>query len=517
MYDLKLLLIPLILLLAAGVCTAASTTKGKYIVQYGFDVPTSEFVRKNITQMEKVPFDGITISDGLGWRAWSRNRLSESEINGTIENLKATKFKRFKHNLIPLITIFPDDKSVADWFDPEWSNIAYNASLIARAAKQGKCVGILFDAEQYGEYKMWNYEGAAKSRPYEEVAAKVKERGSEFIRALNKEFPNIVILVLWAYELPIVYPGGEGELPAYPLLSHFLDGIADAADSGTVLVDGYEYAYGYISKKAFMAGRNMIKDTARNKISKVPEAFDRHVQYGCPVYVDMWSSQILPIDFENPKNNLISPDYFRTALHNAMLASDRYVWVYNEHFRWFGSDSRFPANAPQEYIDAIELSRKSPALGEHPDKITWPEVKLTMPVEGWRFSRHLMETREQDCSRPDYDDSKWDTVKLGEVPGYTGKAWYRTKFTAPSSGKDMRVFLTVPTDDEFVRVWLNGEYIGRYDVNRHGPYGFYVMEISKAYEPGKENTLVLQMENITGPSGISKALRITESGPAYMK
>jgi hypothetical protein len=518
MYIEKLIAVILLLLLIVSATAVPSPTKGKLILQYGFDVPTTNFVRANIADMEKVPFDGITISDGLGWRAWSRNKLAETDIAKTVENLKATRFKKFKHNLIPLITYFPDDQSIVDWFEPEWSNIAYNAALIARSAKQGKCAGIVFDAEQYGNYKMWNYEGALKSRPFEEVSAKVKERGREFIRAINKEFRNPVILVLWAYELPIVYPGGPGELPAYPLLMSFLDGIIDAATPGTVLVDGYEYAYGYISQKAFMAGRKMIKDTARNKISSVPEAFDKHVQYGCPVYPDMWSSQILSYDIDNPENNLFTPEYFRTALYNAMTASDKYVWVYNEHLRWFSSDPRMPANAPKPYIDAIDLARKGPAPGDHPDKITWPEVKLTLPVDNWGFVLDpTLGSASEACTKAGYDDSAWQQVKIGEVPSYTGKAWYRYKFTAPLLGNNMRAFLTIPTADEFAKIWLNGEYIGNYDINRHGPYGFYVVEITKAYKPGADNVLVLQMDNREGGSGINKPLKITESGKAWMK
>lgn len=515
----KTMAIAAVLLIAAGLSAGAapSPVRGKIIVQYGFDVPTTSFVRANIAEMEKVPFDGITISDGLGWRAWSRNRLSESDIAGTVANLKATRFKRFKHNLIPLITYFPSKESIVDWFEPEWSNIAYNSALVARSAKQGKCAGIIFDAEQYGDYKMWNYEGSQKSRPFEEVSARVKDRGREFIRAINREFSNPVIMVLWGYELSIVYPGGPGELPAYPLLMSFLDGIIDAATPGTVLVDGYEYAYGYISEKAFMAGRKMIKETARNKISSVPEAFDRHVQYGCPVYPDMWSSQILPFDMDNPSGNLFTPEYFRTALYNAMVASDKYVWVYNEHLRWFSSDPANPANAPKEYVEAIASARKGPAPGSHPDKMTWPEVKLTMPVDGWRFAPDSAAGQTPTaCITPGYDDSSWQQVKIGEVPAYTGKAWYRYKFSGPVLKEKMRAFLTIPTSDEFAGVWLNGEYAGNYNINRHGPYGFYVVEISKFYKPGAENLLVLQMDNREGPSGINKALKITESGEAQM-
>ncbi|MBI3919904.1 MAG: hypothetical protein HY318_00700 [Armatimonadetes bacterium] len=500
---------------------------GKKMI-YFCRVPSVEYIRKNIREMEKVAFDGLVIPEAHSWSTWSKRRMVIKDLQPLIDNLRATKFRRFTDNFLPINSYFPSKEETADWFDPAWSAVADNAAVMARAAKQSRLKGIMFDTEQYGDYRMWDYDEAKQGRPFKEYRDKVQERGREFIRAINREFPSPVIFVTWSYELPIAYPHpvGVGGQPLYALLIPFLDGMIEAATPGTVLVDGYEYGYGFVSERAFMGGRKMIKDTARNAITSVPQAFDKHVRLGLPVYPDHWASMSMPFVFDRVETNLVTPDLFRTMLANALSVTDRYVWVYSERLRWwdygaeFGADAPIEygkANAPKEYVEALRLARKGPAPGNHPDKITWPNAKLELSKENWRFALDsTVGQTSAECVKTGYDDSSWQQVKLGETPSYTGKAWYRFRFSGPVLAGNMRAFLTVPTADEFARVWLNGEYVGEHDLNRYG-YSYFSIEVSKSYKPGADNLLVLQMDNRKGASGITNPLKLSEAGYAQIQ
>lgn len=504
---------------------------GKKMIVFG-RVPTSEYVRDNIREMEKIAFDGLIIADGQNWKTWSTQPLDMQEFQPLIDNVKATKFDRFTDNFLRINTHFPSKESTADWFDADWSAVATNAGLTARAAKECGFKGIVIDTEQYGEgdSRMWDYSGDKLKRPFSEYREQVKERGREFIRAINKEFSDPVLFLTWGYELPVVYPhptepGGQ---PGYALLIPFLDGIIEAASPGTVLVNGYEYAYGFVSKKAFMGGKEMVKNTVRSTITSEPEAFDKHVQYGCPIYPDMWSGfGSLPFVFDDVEANLVTPALLRTMMANALAATDKYVWVYTEHLYWWDHDAEFgvdapieyrKANVPQEYIEAVSMARKGPTPGPHPDKITWPNAMMELPASGWRFALDSTVAKASaECVKVGYDDSAWQEVIVNEIPSYEGKTWYRIKFNGAALADNMRAFLRIPTHDEIAGVWLNGGHVGDRDINRYGARGFVVIEVSKFYKSGEDNVLVLRMENREGPSGISGPIKLSESGYVQIK
>lgn len=520
-----------ILICASVAAENAPPYEGKKIIQWG-RVPDIKYIRNNIREMENVAVDGILIPDPHGWRTWSAKRFDSKDLQPLVDDLRATPFKRFTDNFLKINSYFPPNGGPVDWFAREWSSIAHNAGVMARAARQGGLKGLVFDCEQYGkgDSRMWDYSGAKLKRPFKEYSDKAKERGKEFIRTINKEFPGITIFTTWGYELPIVYPhpSQPGGQPNYALLIPFLDGIIEAADPGTVLVDGYEYGYGFVSERAFMGGKEMIKDTARNTITSAPKAFDEHVQFGCPVFPDMWSLEgRLPFVFDKVERNVVTPAIFRTKLANALKVTDKYVWIYTQTLRWWQCDLEFgvdapiryrEANAPEAYIEAVSLARRGPAPGSHPDRITWPARKLELPTEAWGFALDATVGQvSSDCVKPEYDDSSWQKVKIGGVPPYTGKAWYRFTFSGPElTDNTMRAFLSVMTDDEFTKVWVNGEYVGEHDTDRDGRRSFAI-EVSEAYRPGRDNLLVLQMDNQKGPSGITGTLKLFEAGYAQIK
>jgi hypothetical protein len=65
---------------------------------------------------------------------------------------------------------------------------------------------------------------------------------------------------------------------------------------------------------------------------------------------------------------------------------------------------------------------------------------------------------------PNFDDSKWKTVKSGNFwekqgfPGYDGTAWYRIKIRIPKSNRSLGLYFGGA--DERTWVYLDGKYIG---------------------------------------------------------
>ena len=201
--------------------------------------------------MEKRPFDGVcvfvahprreygsvlsgTYRVDLGWSVFSNERFQLEIVEDAIGDLQETTFKRFRSNYLVTVA-FLHTGQFMDWFDDEWwSNITSNARLMAQVARRGGCEGIMFDAEQY-RGTLWHYpklkkETRYKDRGFEEVTEKVRQRGREYIRAVNQGYPGTRMLLLFAWELLIRGTDGDrARLPekGYGLYYYFLEGMLE--------------------------------------------------------------------------------------------------------------------------------------------------------------------------------------------------------------------------------------------------------------------------------------------------
>ncbi|MDO8589113.1 MAG: beta galactosidase jelly roll domain-containing protein [Armatimonadota bacterium] len=517
----------------------AGSLQGKRILEYGNDVQNTTSVRQHVREYEaKLPFDGLVMvvsaRNGLtlGWHCFSTEKLDPADFQQALDDLKNTKFEKFTDNFIQICS-----GAGIDWFEPNWSNVAYNASLFARVAKEGGCKGIMFDPEMYSG-RLWSYVMEdGKPRPghtFQEYRAKARERGHEFIRAINKEFPDITLLCLFGPSLLYLETGGEAaRLEAAPnvLLSAFYDGVCEAATPQTVLVDGYENAYTYRERTEFVRGRSNILVGAK-KLSLNPKPFKKHVRVGfgiCPE-AGLWN----PADYSK---NYLTPAGFRAAANYALELSDRYVWVYSGGMHWLDG------TPPKEYLDALRLSKEGPGPGEkHPimlmtterkryaedepgysDEETFAEMRKTMtevydfPKDGWLFAFDKHGSgRKHGWYRSDFNDSNWRPIMIGkwweeQVEAYNGKAWYRKHFTAPTVKRGKRIFVVVGGADDWAKVWLNGTCVGE----QHLPIAVgwntpFALDVTKVIKPGKENVLAIRVEDPGAFGGLWKSVKLME-------
>lgn len=506
--------------IAAVICAFASGSQavpaktnpfsGKKLIEYGWDVPSTRFVREHVREMEKVPFDGVVIkvlpkpdssegTESLGWKAWSKTRLTPEQYEHAIADLKVTKFTRFTDNFIQLISA-PGD---VDWFDKDWDSIAYNAACLARVAKLGGCKGIMLDPEDYGNC-LWGYANISAKlkdgRTFDEYAAKIRQRGAEFMRAINKEYHDVTILSLVGPALSCLHKDIKED--RYGLLYAFFEGMCEVATPGTTIIDGFEQSYGYRDLKDFRYGRLIMRDYAKILFAtKNRGEFTEHMRAGFGIWADYgiagWHTDCFAM-------NYFTPDGLRESLSNALRASDEYVWVYSEKMKWWNF------NVPVEYREALALAKTGPGPGD-PRR---PKI-VRLPVADWRFSvdEKVVGERQGWCGS-DFDDSSWQTVRI-DTPwlhqidmDYRGAAWYRRKFTAPKVADGQTVYLVIGAADQVGWVWLNGRGMGGHYFGEGSSNISFVVDVTEYLKSGSENVLAIRVFSPGDNGGIWQPIQL---------
>lgn len=343
-------------------------TPGKKLIEYGWDVPVPTYVAQNIRSMETKPFDGIMMklqSNGLQ-SCLTRTRWTESSLQPQFDALQRIQWQKFTDNFI--ITYAA---STQDWFsDSDWAAIESNVGMLAKATKLGKCKGLVFDPEPYGQ-NPWTYsvQPQAGSRSFAEYKAKVRQRGAQFIRAYQKEFPTGDVYVLSFYLMKLfqdcyINPNnGDSQLVNFEwgLLPAFINGMLDGANANVVLLDGNEGAYYYTTEKEFLDARNHIRQTSANLVApELKTKYLNQVRNAPSLYVD-YCFDMLPAPFWKPlySKQMSATErkmWFEHNVYHALKTSDRYVWMYSEHMNWWTNTT-----IPTGLVDAITSAKQKVA------------------------------------------------------------------------------------------------------------------------------------------------------------
>jgi hypothetical protein len=343
----------------------------KKLIEFGWDEPDTAFMRKHIAQMEKTPFDGtvfhLNFRDDKGamqnyvWHTWSTRAFTEFDFQHAIDDLKNTPLKKFTHNFLR----FNTTPANVDWFDDAaFAAITNNARLAARIAHDGKAAGILFDIEQYNE-QLFNYAKMrdAKSKSFDEYAAKAHQRGREVMIAFQEGFPDLHIILTFGHTLPYAQTGGDkaklGQVD-YGLSTAFLDGLFDAATGKTKIVDGYELSYAYKDPQQFHKARSTVEGGLLQFVGDAAK-FKRHSSLGFGLWMDNdWRKKAW--DEKDFSKNHFTPQQFEASLRKALSTADDYVWIYTETPRWWTSPDGKPEKLPAEYDQAVR--RAAATAGE---------------------------------------------------------------------------------------------------------------------------------------------------------
>ncbi|MCK9412604.1 MAG: hypothetical protein M0Q53_09905 [Prolixibacteraceae bacterium] len=324
------------------------------------DVLYPGIVWKHIKDMERRPFDGLILrlreyNNICDIRPWQK-----ADLKPQIDTLATIQWGKFTDNFLFL---YATNKWDMDWFnDYHWKTIAKNMKLTSEAAKEGKFVGICFDWEPYG-VSPWQYPGTNDkyaTRSFAEVAAKARQRGIQFIKALQTDMPKMKLLGFFqmalfeqifdiidkqerekklysnsksyiSHKVTFYTPWHTNFSLAYP----FFLGMLEGAGPGVTFIDGNEGAYTYENPEQFYRAYHTIKNRALGMIPEELRAkYQTQVQVGSTIYLNQMFGGYKgsAINFSHEERLR----YFEHNLYYALQTSDEYVWFYSDSpIRWW--------------------------------------------------------------------------------------------------------------------------------------------------------------------------------------
>jgi len=349
----------------------------KKLIEYGWDVPYTDFVRRNIGRMEKFPFDGIVLRFKGGWGAYPshifrKTATDPKEYEEDLANLGATRFAKFKDNFV---LVWGTREKDWDWFNEnDWKAAEENIRLIASIAKKGGLVGICFDPEPYNG-NPWFYPSLvnAKSKSFEDYWKRVRECGARFIRAIQSEFPDVRILTFFQVSiLPDIVdiPDPKERLEklsqhTYGLLPAFLNGILDGGNPQMMVIDGNEPAYYYREQIDYLRAYHLMRQRALSLIaSENRSKYASQVQAGFALYMDFYFG-LIPQEYEwGLLSHYLTPEerarWFEHNVYQSLYTTDEYVWCYSERVDWWGTqnEASWLGLVPQGAEEAIRSARE---------------------------------------------------------------------------------------------------------------------------------------------------------------
>jgi hypothetical protein len=342
------------LLFPTARAAAEGPGKDKKLIEWGWDEPDTGFLRQNVAKMEQLPFDGLVFhadsSQGgsLAWEMWGSRKFQPAEFQQAVADLNSTPFHRLTERFLR-VNVTPGS---VDWFDDRaWRVVIHNFGVAADVAKQGRCRGMMFDVEQYNS-QLFDYRklphGAGRS--FADYRAKVCQRGREWMKAVNAPFPDITVLLTFAYSVTGGRPRDRAGA-SYGLLGDFLDGMLAEAAPQTTIVDAWEGAYTYKTKEQFRQAYDAIK-VKLAPLAGDPRQYRRRIQAGFGIWMDCnWRTAGWHTD--DLSKNFFTPAAFEDSVRLALQAADRYVWIYTEQPLWWTNQRLPPA-----YVQALRDARR---------------------------------------------------------------------------------------------------------------------------------------------------------------
>jgi hypothetical protein len=327
---------------------AKSANANKKLIEFGWDKPLPASV--TTAKLEASPFDGVIFKSSAGDWTFLPKALPVKEFDADIAAFKAIKSKKLENSFYEIQSNAGQDW---DWFnDAMWKSTEANLAQIARVAKQSGLRGVMFDAETYA-FNIWQYSVQAKAKTvsFAQYEAKLRERGAQTMRALEREYPGITFLTLWWLNNtgvdfaaasktndPYATLHAQLESSGSGLWVAFLEGMLEAASDRVTFVDGNEESYYYLRTQDFDEARVYAKTDLVLQIR--PDLRTKHnkqVQFGNAVYLDgvmnlHKSARFFGYYLKNDADRL---NMVSRNVYHGLRASEEFVWVYNENMNWW--------------------------------------------------------------------------------------------------------------------------------------------------------------------------------------
>ena len=307
------------------------------IIHFGWDNPDIRRLFDSIGLMQNTPFDGICVSfQEYIMEAFDTSVQPDSYF--MYDKLRCIQWGKYTDNYLFLRGI---SKSGGSWFDDKaWMAISKNMNSISKAIKIGKLKGILFDAECYYEDPLanpWTYSNTKyPNHSFNLVQDKVRERGIQFIKSLQKYSNDFSFLSIWLSSLVAedlkLSPFQETR---HALLIAFMEGILLGKNENVKLIDGNENAYWYSKPSHFLASADYLKKNTINLMrSAKAKKLAINIKIAQPVYYDGILARHSSLE-----KGITVPDKWKWLEENLKYAiatsNSNVVWFYNERINWW--------------------------------------------------------------------------------------------------------------------------------------------------------------------------------------
>ena len=511
----------------------------------------AQFLQAHVASWQGKGVDGMsfTIANGQWWRS---TPLADADVRPSITAFQAVgTWGEITNNFLFAGSSVWAPVPAADWFsDADWASVLSNTWRAAGLAVECGFKGVLLDPEQYncpatGAWRLPFYyklyaeggyllAGESTPRPFEEVAAQVRLRGTQYAATLTDVYPDIVLFVLGLYGntwREVQHDtGGVLEDAASSLWPAFIDGLLLGLGAQATLVSATEKTY-CDSRYADMLAVREECLTDAFALSTVPALAAARITFAVGIWTDAgWGED--RFSYTNERVNQRRPEWHKHAVHNALAASDEYAWIYGE-LPWMTAST---TTLMEAYWQATKDGRDPQDLAWVPDP--WPDLTdytafdaaraaadaahwVTMADAGWYVATELPtswrfwfdtdnQLRCRDHAGEDLDDSAWpliSTLSCWQSQGfdYTGQAVYRVWFDAPPG-----------LDPESQDIILS---FGGYSPGTHDPEpGMYswmdggvngkgcgvgpMIDVTDMIRPGTSNLVAVRVINKKGPAGL---------------
>ena len=560
--------------LFAGVSAALAQAEAKpsIVWECGQNVPNSVYWQKHGAELEAMlPFDGVmlrieypvtetgtmTIAGTVGGEILGTQKYTEAMFEAFVAGMRAAGLNKLTQNLVYL-SLRPGRIRMNYWDDAWWDTIQHNIRLVAKAAKDAGCAGLIIDPEQYGGDYCLDYHDLAEFRvnkAWPDYVAQVRRRGREFGAALSEGFPDCKLLFFHGYSIAAhqlkqaVAEGSANSLEdAGTLYPAFLDGMLEGTSDGTIFIDGMEMAYSYYSAQQFREGR-WAALYAPLTITAVPELFKKKTRCGFGLWTDNCHLTHWWNPFE-PERNLYSPGRLQRTINLALKYGDGYVWLWNEKANWYVDGPRGTPHPPveqrpkaygvvQAYRDAVREARTWPGLdtsmpttyeladaqtlgfvdGEELERLlSGTERVMDLPNKGWRFRADRWRVGvEEKWFLPNTSTAGWDDFEIatfwerplnGKYSYLDGVGWYRRQIEFQGIPEGERLYLHFGAVDESLHLWIDGKYVAPYSRTPNDGWDKpFAIEVTGFISNGT-HTLAIRAQDVFAMGGIWKSVTL---------
>ena len=259
-----------IIVFSPAISIGQHESTAKKLIEFGWDYPKISFLKSNISNMEKAPFDGVVFSFDFDiYNAFDTIQYSDSKFQ--YDDLSNIPWKKFTDNFL---FVRGASHSGAKWLDDKsWLKISQNLKKVSKALAISKAKGIGFDSEyNYNDslHNPWIYKASLYNNlTYQQVGSYVRKRGKQFIEALQANKPDVKILCFWLLGLVSMqnqyYPIAETGMALYPF---FIEGMLDGKNKTSEIIDGNESSYWYQSSAEFVESGESLRKNGSKLITK---------------------------------------------------------------------------------------------------------------------------------------------------------------------------------------------------------------------------------------------------------